>query len=157
MKGNQAIHACDLCGKRFCIDDMATNRLCYECNEALTHTRKQDSRWLCVAVAVLMLCWAVFFLVLAEKLSAQPWQVEYFVTGVNTTTGERVVGWLDGEMGKSEVRGTVLDHGDRYAVVGMISGKGLFELRSMCCFYDVEVTDEVLADKLLNKRTRSAK
>ena len=77
---------------------------------------------------------------------------EYFVTGVNEQTGERVVGWLDGQMGSGEVQGTVLDRGDRFVVVGQSSGKGSFVLKSLCCEYDVVVADEVSNDKLVNRK-----
>ena len=77
---------------------------------------------------------------------------EYFVTGVNEQTGERVVGWLDGQMGSGEVQGTVLDRGDRFVVVGQSSGKGSFVLKSLCCEYDVVVAGEVSNDKLVNRK-----
>ena len=80
-------------------------------------------------------------------------QEEYFVSGINLNTGERVIGWLDGTLGESEVQGHILDRGDHYAVTGFISGKGTFELRSLCCIYDVEVTDEITEDKIENRRT----
>ena len=80
-------------------------------------------------------------------------QEEYFVSGVNLTTGERVIGWLDGTLGESEVQGHILDRGDHYAVIGTISGKGSFELRSLCCIYDVEVTDEISHSKIENRKT----
>lgn len=80
-------------------------------------------------------------------------QEEYFVSGVNLNTGERVIGWLDGTLGKSEVQGRILDRGHHYAVIGAFSGKGLFSLRSLCCTYEVEVTDEVTDDKIKNRRT----
>lgn len=38
-------------------------------------------------------------------------QEEYFVTGTNLNTGERVIGWLDGTLGESEVQGLILDRG----------------------------------------------
>ena len=80
-------------------------------------------------------------------------QEEYFVSGVNLTTGERVIGWLDGTMGQPEVQGHILDRGDRFIVIGNISGKGLFSLRSLCCIYDVEVTDEISPSKIENHKT----
>lgn len=79
-------------------------------------------------------------------------QTEYFVSGINLTTGERVIGWLDGTLGESEVQGHILDRGDHYAVIGTFSGKGSFSLRSICCTYDVEVTDEVSPSKIENAR-----
>ena len=79
-------------------------------------------------------------------------QTEYFVSGVNLTTGERVIGWLDGTLGQPEVQGHILDRGDHYAVTGLISDKGTFELRSLCCIYDVEVTDEISPSKIENAR-----
>ena len=42
-------------------------------------------------------------------------QEEYFVSGVNLTTGERVIGWLDGTLNEAEVQGHIrqcLVHGD---------------------------------------------
>lgn len=80
-------------------------------------------------------------------------QTEYFVSGTNLTTGERVIGWLDGTLGKAEVKGHILDRGNHYVVIGTFSGKGLFSLRSICCTYDVEVTDEVTSDKRKNLKT----
>ena len=80
-------------------------------------------------------------------------QEEYFVSGVNLNTGERVIGWLDGTLGEPEVQGHILDHCDHYTVIGTFSGKGLFSLRSLCCEYEVEVTDEVTEDKIENRRT----
>lgn len=150
--GPKAIHKCQLCSKQFCFDDMATEHLCWQCEETVTRFKRSHSGWLWVAISASVLCWLVFFLVLAKTAYAQPWQVEYFVTGINVDTNERVVGWLDGKQGDSLVQGTVLDHGDRYVVVGEITGKGQFELRSMCCFYRVEVADEVLENKLQNAR-----
>ena len=75
---------------------------------------------------------------------------EYFVTGVNEQTGERVVGWLDGLLGADEVQGTIWDRTGRYVVVGHTTGCGQFELRSLCCTYDVRVADEVTDDKVVN-------
>lgn len=83
----------------------------------------------------------------------QKFKVEYFVTGMNITTNERVVGWLDGVMGESQVQGHVLDRGHHYAVVGQSDGKGLFVLRSLCCEYAVEVADEISASKITNRKT----
>ena len=80
-------------------------------------------------------------------------QAEYFVSGVNLTTGERVIGWLAGTLNEAEVQGHILDRGDHYAVIGTFSGKGLFSLRSLCCEYEVEVTNEVTEDKIENRRT----
>lgn len=80
-------------------------------------------------------------------------QTEYFVSGINLTTGERVIGWLDGTLGEPEVQGHILDRGDHYAVIGTFSGKGLFSLRSLCCEYEVEVTDEISHSKIENRRT----
>jgi hypothetical protein len=77
---------------------------------------------------------------------------EYFVTGVNLDTNERVVGWVDGILGESEVQGHVLDRGHHYAVVGVANGMGSFELRSMCCTYDVVVADEIKEDKIHNRK-----
>ena len=84
--------------------------------------------------------------------ATQKFTVEYFVTGLNTTTSERVVGWLDGVMGESHVQGHVLDRGHHYAVVGQSDGKGLFVLRSLCCEYHVEVADEITNDKVKNRQ-----
>ena len=86
--------------------------------------------------------------------SAFAFQTEYFVSGTNITTGERVIGWLDGEMGQPEVQGHILDRGDRFIVIGNISGKGLFSLRSICCDYEVEVTEEVHYSKIQNARKK---
>ena len=80
-------------------------------------------------------------------------QEEYFVSGVNLTTGERVIGWLDGTLGEPEVQGYILDRGDHFAVTGAFSGKGLFSLRSLCCEYEVEVTNEISSSKIKNRRT----
>ena len=97
-------------------------------------------------------------LLLASVLSglsisgAFAFQTEYFVSGINLTTGERVIGWLDGTLGEPEVQGHILDHCDHYAVIGTFSGKGLFSLRSLCCEYEVKVTDEVAEDKIENRR-----
>lgn len=95
-----------------------------------------------------------FLLVLPVLCGAnQKFMVEYFVTGMNITTNERVVGWLDGVLGESRVQGHVLDRGHHYAVVGQSDGKGLFVLRSLCCEYHVEVADEVSNDKVQNRKT----
>ena len=80
-------------------------------------------------------------------------QTEYFVTGTNLATGERVIGWLTGTLGKPEVQGHILDHCDHYTVIGVFSGKGLFSLRSICCEYAVGVADEVADSKVKNRRT----
>ena len=95
---------------------------------------------------------ALFLFCLLWATPALAFQTEYFVTGTNLTTGERVIGWLDGTLGKPEAQGYVLDHGDYYEVIGSFSGKGLFSLRSLCCEYEVEVTDEVTNSKAKNRR-----
>ncbi len=94
---------------------------------------------------------SVLFAISTSEVFA--FQTEYFVTGTNLATGERVIGWLTGTLGKPEVQGRILDHCDHYAVIGAFSGKGLFSLRSICCEYAVEVTDEVADDKIKNRKT----
>jgi len=84
---------------------------------------------------------------------ALAFQEEYFVSGINLTTGERVIGWLDGTLNEAEVQGHILDRGDHYAVTGAFSGKGLFSLRSLCCEYEVEVTNEISPSKIENRKT----
>ena len=62
------------------------------------------------------------------------------------------LGCSDGELGGDEVQGTIWDRQGRYVVVGHTTGCGQFELRSLCCTYDVRVADEVMDDKVVNRQ-----
>lgn len=94
----------------------------------------------------------VLLFIAATAYAGETFREEYFVTGINLDTNERVVGWVDGILGESEVQGHILDKGHHYAVVGVANGMGSFELHSMCCTYDVTVTDEVTEDKIHNRK-----
>ena len=87
-----------------------------------------------------------------DAYGGQKFIEEYFVTGVNEQTGERVIGWIDGELGGDEVQGTILDRQGQFVVIGRTTGCGQFELRSLCCTYDVQVADEVTDDKIANRK-----
>lgn len=88
---------------------------------------------------------------LSTSANSQPFVAEYYVSGTNLDTNERVIGYLSGNLGQPEVGGIIYDRGDRWAVVGHIDGKGLFLVRSLCCRYSVEVVDEVSGNKLQNR------
>lgn len=91
-------------------------------------------------------------LLLALPILAFASGIEYFVTGFNVMTKERIVGWIDGELNSTNVNGTVLDRGDRFNVTGHETGVGTFELRSSRCTYNAKAVDEVSWDKRENRR-----
>jgi predicted small secreted protein len=77
---------------------------------------------------------------------------EYFVSGTNLHTNERVIGWLTAKPGASTVRGVIYDRADRWTVLGHFSGKGQFHLTSLTSTYSVSVVPEVSGDKRLNAK-----
>lgn len=87
----------------------------------------------------------------------QPEDFEYFISGFNTKTGERVVGWLTAKQNEPTVRGVVLDRTGRWRVVGKFSGKGLFTLVSQDTKYEVEVVPEISGDRKLNAKIAGIK
>ena len=142
---------CKICGRFISFDDMLDDNMCEACAEKIEEAVEQRARLLRYALYVAVLMW-VFLLLLILPFRANAFNVEYYVTGVNLTTNERVVGWLDGTLGEANVQGYVLDRGDHVAVVGLANGMGSFELRSLNCLYDVVVTDEVSPNKLENRK-----
>lgn len=79
-------------------------------------------------------------------------QYEYFVSGTNLHTNERVIGWLIARPGASTVRGVIYDRADRWTVLGQFSGKGRFHLTGLTSTYSVSVVPEVSGDKRLNAK-----
>lgn len=143
---------CTLCGKFTTFVDMQDDQLCWRCGERLAQEVQNETKMLRRIIYAMCALLIVTIVLLIDVVVANAQNVEYYVTGTNTTTGERIVGWLDGKMGSGEVQGTVLDRGDRFVVVGQSDGKGLFVLKSLCCEYDVVVADEVSNDKLVNRK-----
>ena len=143
---------CTLCGKFTSMADMQDDQLCWRCGERLAQEVQNETKMLRRIIYAMCVLLIVTIVLLIDVAVANAQNVEYYVTGTNVTTGERVVGWLDGKMGSGEVRGTVLDRGDRFVVVGQSDGKGSFVLKSLCCEYDVVVADEVSSDKLVNRK-----
>ena len=155
---------CSCCNKFVTWNDLLDDGLCVACERRISHLTEERTRVLTrivytailAAFAGLALC--LFLLVTCDKVDAETmFREEYFVTGTNTETGERVVGWVDGVLGESEVQGTVWDRTGQYVVIGVANGKGSFELRSLCCKYDVVVADEVSASKLQNRKAMEKK
>ena len=147
---------CKVCERFITFDDMLDDEMCEACAARITeivHERSRILRWIVIVLLTGWLILGVLFLILSWPNHANAFNVEYYVTGVNLTTNERVVGWLDGTLGEANVQGYVLDRGDHIAVVGLANGKGSFELRSLNCLYDVVVTDEVSDNKIENRRT----
>ena len=142
---------CTLCGKFVTMLDMQDDQLCWRCGDRLAQEVLNETKTLRRTIYALCVLLIITVVLLVDVWVANAQNVEYYVTGTNVTTGERVVGWLDGQVGSGEVQGTVLDHGDRFVVVGVANGKGSFELRSLCCKYDVVVADEVSESKLQNR------
>ena len=160
MTTNKHNARCSVCNKFVTWTDLLDDGLCGACERVVNRLAEERTRLLTrmvytailVAFAGLALC--LFLLVTCDKVNAETmFREEYFVTGTNTETGERVVGWIDGVLGESEVQGTVWDRAGQYVVVGVANGKGSFELRSLCCVYDVVVTDEVSESKQQNRKT----
>lgn len=150
---------CSCCNKFVTWRDLLDDGVCEACAKHLNAYTKRRTKLLmqllCAAIlAAIVFGGMVFFLALTcNKANAENvLREEYFVTGTNELTGERVVGWVDGVLGESEVQGTVLDRGERYVVVGQANGKGSFELRSLCCTYAVVVADEVTSNKRTNRK-----
>ncbi len=150
---------CSCCNKFVTWTDLLDDGLCVACERRISQLTEERTRILTrvmytavlVAFAGLALC--LFLLVTCDKVDAETmFREEYFVTGTNTETGERVVGWVDGVLGESEVQGTVWDRTGQYVVVGVANGKGSFELRSLCCTYYVVVADEVTSNKRTNRK-----
>ena len=150
---------CSCCNKFVTWNDLLDDGLCVACERRISHLTEERTRLLTrmvytailVAFAGLALC--LFLLITCDKVNAETvFREEYFVTGTNIETGERVVGWVDGVLGESEVQGTVWDRTGQYVVVGVANGKGSFELRSLCCTYAVVVADEVMENKITNRK-----
>lgn len=151
---------CTVCNKFITMLDMADDGMCEHCAdklEQLVRKRTKLQTFVVYMLVVLVLALALGFLAIlgpsnAGAANQTTFTEEYFVTGVNLTSNERVVGWLSGVLGEPQVSGHVLDRGHYYVVVGHINGKGQFILESLCCEYDVVVTDEVTSDKLENRQ-----
>ena len=88
---------------------------------------------LCVLVAVN----AAVFVALARAGHAH----EYDVTGINTETGERIVGTMVDDAHNGTVYGVVLDRLERIPASGQWSGKGLAKMSGRGKTYKVEVVE----------------
>ena len=152
MTKNHHAVQCQLCRKFITFEDMLDDALCEACASKIETIVEERSRLLRYVLYVSALAWIAMLSLFLAFTRADAFMVEYYVTGVNLTTNERVVGWLDGTLGESEVSGYVLDRGDHVAVVGVMNGMGSYELQSLCCVYDVVVTDEVMDNKLENRK-----
>lgn len=95
-----------------------------------------------------------FLLVASKSTHAQDFKNDYYVTGVNVCTGERVVGWLENFESSPYVNGYVLERTGRTRVTGHFSGRGQFRLESLTSVYDCEVTDEVMETRQENRLRR---
>ena len=116
---------------------------------------RKNARATRLVVYAVMAAWAVIIwsaCCIVSAYGGQRFIEEYFVTGINEQTGERVVGWIDGELGGDEVQGTIWDRRGQFVVIGRTTGCGQFELRSMCCTYTVRVADEVTDNKVTNRK-----
>ena len=150
---------CSVCNKFVTLADKSDDGMCLSCalrlDELVDKATASYRRviWFLIC-ALVVLTFVGIMIVLPPIANAGDSQFveEYYVTGTNVSTGERIVGWLDGKLGESEVSGYVLDRGEHYAVVGIANGMGSFELRSLCCVYDVVVTDEITNDKVVNRK-----
>lgn len=149
---------CSICSKFVTWHDMADDGICESCarrSEAYARERAKGFRFILLVVALVWLLLAVTGWCVYSSIAYagdQRFIEEYFVTGINEQTGERIIGWLNGELGSGEVQGTVWDRRGQFAVIGNATGCGLFELRSLCCTYVVEVADEVTNDKITNRK-----
>lgn len=113
--------------------------------------RKIKAKWTRRAVYSVFILWVIIASLFFYKVAgASPFVAEYFVSGANVDTGERVVGYLTGELGSPDVGGVVYDRGDRWTVVGIYQD-GVFTLRSLCCVYQCMNVPEVSANKLRNR------
>ena len=152
MTKNHHAVQCQLCRKFITFEDMLDDAMCEACASKIETIVEERSRLLRYVLYVSALAWTAMLSLFLAFTRADAFMVEYYVTGVNLTTNERVVGWLDGTLGEADVQGYVLDRGDHIAVVGLANGKGSFELRSLNCLYDVVVTDEIMDNKLENRK-----
>ena len=148
---------CKVCNKFVTNLDMLDDGMCFKCADALERAMLERTSTYHNMMMVLVVIIVVLVGLLLWATVANAQGVEYYVTGINVQTNERVVGWLDGQVGSGEVQGTVLDRGDRFVVVGQSDGKGSFVLKSLCCEYEVEVTNEVSESKLENRRALEEK
>lgn len=148
---------CRVCNKFVTWRDVLDDGTCESCHKNMEAYAEARAKRLRQALMVLAFLWIMMFVLgiwLYSKASAETsFREEFYVTGVNLETNERVVGWLDGELGGNEVQGTVWDRLGNYVVVGITSGNGQYELRSLCCRYRVVVVDEVTNNKIENRRT----
>ena len=120
-----------------------------------TAEARKNARLTRLVIYAALAAWAAILWLASCALDAHGGQTfveEYFVSGVNEQTGERVIGWLDGELGGDEVQGTIWDRRGQFVVIGRPTGCGQFELRSLCCTYNVRVADEVTGDKIANRK-----
>lgn len=148
---------CTVCNKFVTLADKLDDGMCLSC--ALKLDRLVDERtksltnvlWFLIIVVFIEFFVIMGFLT-SNALAQERFVEEYYVTGVNLQTNERVVGWLDGVLGQPEVSGYVLDRGEHYVVTGVANGKGSFALRSLCCEYDVIVADEITNNKVANRK-----
>ena len=147
---------CVVCNKFITRNDMLDDSMCVVCAtrmKKLVDARTQIHRWIIRILILLVVALALITITSIDvRANETTFREEYFVTGVNTLTNERVVGWVSGVLGSTDVSGHVLDRGEYYVVVGQFSGKGQFELRSLCCTYEVVVTNEVSDSKLENRK-----
>ena len=149
---------CSVCSRYVTHADMSDDGMCANCAnriDTLVDRRTANYRLIIKMLIALLIMSAVSASALLSECAYggdSEFIEEYYVTGINLTTNERVVGWLDGVLGGTEISGYVLDRGEHYVVVGTANGKGSFELRSLCCEYDVTVADEVTQDKIYNRK-----
>ena len=92
----------------------------------------------CVAITAIAANLAVFVF-LARAGHAE--SIEYDVTGINTSTGERVAGTMVDAAHNGTVHGLILDRRDRVPVAGTWSGKGLARMHGEGQTYKVEVVE----------------
>ena len=138
---------CSKCGKYMTVADASDlyPGLCHRCQTA---RRAKMTRLFIVFICLLWI--AIIATIVPIIANASPFVSEYYVSGMNLDTNERVVGYLTGELGSQDVGGVVYDRGDRWTVVGVLKGD-VFYLRSLCCRYQCMYVQEVSANKLRNR------
>ena len=138
---------CLKCGKYMTVADASDKYpgLCHRCEA------KRRAKITRLAVVLIFLLWIAIIAVGVPLIAnASPFISEYYVSGMNLDTNERVVGYLTGELGSPDVGGVVYDRGDRWTVVGVLKDD-VFYLRSLCCRYQCMYVHEVSANKLRNR------
>lgn len=151
MKRIKNPYRCAKCGRYMSALD-ASDELPEICRSCENKLRAKLTRF---ALGVILLLWAVIAVAaiswfFPSNANASPFVSEYYVSGVNLDTNERVVGYLTGEIGSPDVGGVVYDRGDKWTVVGVLKDD-VFYLRSLCCRYQCMFVREVTANKLRNK------